>query len=660
MNKHFGVILFLLMNFALQDGFAQSQGDSVGVQPNKESIWKGFQRHDFTFLQREARLIVPKNPLYGNPWVWRARFPDWHTEADSILISRGFHLAYINTDNLYGSPGAVAIWNEFYDFLTVKWQLHEKVSLMGVSRGGLFIYNWAKKNPEKVASIYAEAPVSDFKSWPGGFGSGKGSPKDWERLKEAYGFLSDEEAKLYQNNPIDSLGVLAEAKVPLMHMIGLDDKIVPIAENTLPLITKYIGLGGNVRVVTCTRGEQALEGHHFTIETPKTVADFITYHALEHLPLDAANYHTKRDGLKNAQIRFERDKKGKVAFLGGSITHNPGWRDSVSLYLQKRFPETEFEFIEAGIPSMGTTPAAFRLVRDVLSKGKIDLLFEEGAVNDASNGRTSLEQIRAMEGIVRHTLMANPDAAIVIMHFADPDKIESYSKGIEPEVIANHTKVAEHYHIPTINLAKEVADRIAKGEFTWEDDFKDLHPSPFGQGIYAKSINHFLSNAFSSPLDADDKVFSRVLPEKIDTYSFDKGSLVDVEAAKFDKGWYIDPSWNPEDGSGTRPNYVNVPMLRSDIPGSTMKLKFNGSAVGIAVAAGKDAGDIEYRIDKKEWKTLRLFTRWSAGLHLPWYYTLASELSEKKHLLEIRIASTKDEKSTGNACTIRYFYVNKY
>ena len=28
---------------------------------------------------------------------------------------------------------------------------------------------------------------------------------------------------------------------------------------------------------------------------------------------------------------------------------------------------------------MGTTPAAFRLERDVLSKGKIDLLFEEAA-----------------------------------------------------------------------------------------------------------------------------------------------------------------------------------------------------------------------------------------------------------------------------------------
>jgi len=51
--------------------------------------------------------------------------------------------------------------------------------------------------------------------------------------------------------------------------------------------------------------------------------------------------------------------KGRVAFLGGSITHNPGWRDSVMKYLENRFPETDFEFIAAGIPSMGSTPGAF-------------------------------------------------------------------------------------------------------------------------------------------------------------------------------------------------------------------------------------------------------------------------------------------------------------
>lgn len=375
--------------------------------------------------------------------------------------------------------------------------------------------------------------------------------------------------------------------------------------------------------------------------------------------LDPSDYHELSSGLRNSQVQFEQSKKGRVAFLGGSITFNGGWRDSVSNYLQTRFPATEFEFIAAGIPSMGSTPAAFRLERDVLLKGKIDLLFEEAAVNDATNGRTPTDQIRAMEGIVRHLRNSNPAIDIVMMHFVDPSKMKEYNQNIEPDVIINHNRVAKHYSIPTINLAKEVTERINNGEFTWKEDFKNLHPSPFGQGIYANSMISFLSNAYVDEIGPDNKLTPHILPDPIDKYAFDNGQLIDVKKAKLSTGWNIQPSWSPEDGRGTRPNYTNVPMLISKGPSESITLKFKGTAVGIAVAAGQDAGFIEFRIDKGEWTELNLFTKWSRSLHLPWYYTLSSELSEKKHLLEIRVSAKKDERSTGNACRIRYFYTNK-
>ncbi len=660
MNRNHQILLFSILFLLKIHLFAQTVADPILKSSLEKSLWKGFNRYDFKYKQRDARLIVSNNPLPGKPWIWRARFPDWHTEADSILVSEGFHLAYINTDNKFGSPNAVDIWDDFYEFLVTEYKLQKKVALIGVSRGGLYVYNWAKKNPHKVACIYAEAPVCDFKSWPAGFGESKGNKEDWNNLKKEYGFNSDNEAKLYSNNPIDNLEALAEAKVPILHMIGLKDKIVPVDENTFPLINKYIKLGGNASVVTCTKGIQELEGHHFPIETPRLVADFIKQHSLNNLPLNAFNYHQEGSGLKNSHIKFESYKAGRVAFLGGSITHNSGWRDSICNYLAKRFPKTKFEFIAAGIPSMGTTPAAFRLERDVLSHGKVDLLFEEAAVNDATNGRTKTEQIRGMEGIVRHLRKSNSEIDIVMMHFVDPDKMASYSNGVEPDVITNHNKVAQHYNIPSINLAKEVTDRINNNEFTWKDDFKNIHPSPFGQGIYADSMIQFLEKAYSSHIDSDDKIMSYNIPEKIDDYSYDNGYLVDITAAKLNKSWSIDSSWNQKDSVKTRPNYVNVPMLIGNYPGKVIKLKFEGHSVGIAVAAGPDAGFIEYRIDKKEWTQLNLFTKWSIQFHLPWYYTLATGLSRKEHVLEIRLAEKKDERSTGHACRIRYFYVNKY
>ncbi len=658
----FKVCVLTFLSFILFSLFVVNlygQTESLNSIP-KESNWKGFTRLDFEFEGRKAHIVFPNNKIDGSPWVWRARFPGWHIEMDSILLSEGFHVAFINTDNMYGSPRAVSIWNNYYQFLLENYSLNEKVALEGVSRGGLFVYNWAKQNPEKVNCIYAEAPVCDFKSWPGGFGDGKGSKADWENLKNEYEFKSDKEAKACNNQPMHNLEKLADAKVPVLHMVGLNDRVVPFAENSSLLINQYIKLGGIATVVPCTKGKQDLWGHHFPIETPRLGADFIKYYTkLPKQKLNSADYHQIRSGLKNSFIKFEREKKGRVAFLGGSITYNGGWRDSICNYLQQRFSDTEFDFIAAGIPSMGTTPAAFRLERDVLSKGPIDLLFEEAAVNDASNGRTSNEQILAMEGIVRHARNDNPAIDIVIMHFVDPSKMKTYREGNTPEVIQNHEKVAKHYGVPSLNLAEEVTDRIDAGEFSWEEDFKNLHPSPFGQGVYAHSMISFLKKAYSGFVAEDDKITTYSKLDKIDKACYDNGILIPAGEVKVSKGWKIIANWTPADKVGTRNNYTNVPMLVGNDAGKIQKINFEGRAVGIAVAAGPDAGIIEYRIDKGKWQKQDLFTQWSSHLHLPWYYTLKSGMIKGKHELQIRISDDKNASSKGNACRLRYFFVNK-
>jgi len=72
----------------------------------------------------------------------------------------------------------------------------------------------------------------DFKSWPGGKGKGKGSPRDWKLVIEQYGFANEQEAMDYKGNPIDSLEPLAKAGVPLLHVYGDADDVVPSDENT--------------------------------------------------------------------------------------------------------------------------------------------------------------------------------------------------------------------------------------------------------------------------------------------------------------------------------------------------------------------------------------------------------------------------------------------
>ena len=146
---------------------------SAFAQQDRQSAWHGFVKHSFVFDGRQARIVTPQQALPGNPWVWRAYFPDWHTDMDSILLSRGFHIAYIDCGDMFGSTEAMQVWEQFYDYLIREKQFSEKPALEGVSRGGLYVYAWAKRNPGKVSCIYAEAPVLDIKSWPGGKGKGR-------------------------------------------------------------------------------------------------------------------------------------------------------------------------------------------------------------------------------------------------------------------------------------------------------------------------------------------------------------------------------------------------------------------------------------------------------------------------------------------------------
>ena len=383
----------------------------------------------------------------------------------------------------------------------------------------------------------------------------------------------------------------------------------------------------------------------------------ILFFAVSFQKKPAEDYHIRRGGLTASALRFENEKSGRVAFLGGSITFNPGWRDSVSRAIQQRFPGTSFEFINAGIPSLGSLPDVFRMNQDVLSKGRIDLLFVEAAVNDRTNEYPSVAQIRSMEGIVRQARNANPMTDIVFMYFADPDKMREYNGGITPAEIVNHEKVAAHYNISSVNLAKEVTERINNSEFTWEGDFKDLHPSPFGQQVYFHSISKLLEKMWK-PEKLKAFVPDYQMPPKLDPFCYEKGSLIPVAGGKLSEGWELDNNWTPDDRMPTREGYVNVPMLICTDPGKILKFEFTGTAAGIAIASGPDAGIIEYSVDGNAWKSLNLYTQWSGSLHLPWFLTLADDLKAGQHSLSVKMSSNKNPASKGTVCRIRYFYVN--
>lgn len=243
--------------------------------PGEVSDWQGFTRHDFTSGGNAVTVVVPKEAAPGRPWVWHGEFFGHKPAPDVALLAKGFHVVYLKVPDLLGSPLAVKHWDQLYRELTTTYGLARKVALVGLSRGGLYCYNWAVANPGNVACIYADAPVCDFKSWPGGKGKGKGDAKNWERVLKLWSFPDEAAALAAKVNPVDNLAPLAKAGVPLLHVYGDADEVVPWEENTGLLAERYRALGGSIELIV-----KPGVGHHpHGLEDSTPIVNFILRHS---------------------------------------------------------------------------------------------------------------------------------------------------------------------------------------------------------------------------------------------------------------------------------------------------------------------------------------------------------------------------------------------
>jgi len=101
--------------------------------------------------------------------------------------------------------------------------------------------------------------------------------------------------------------------------------------------------------------------------------------------------------LPNFFQKLEAGEDVTIAYLGGSITAQKGWRVQSRDWFEQQYPEARIEGVHAAIGGTGSSPGVFRVEKDAL-QAKPDLLFVEFAVNDA--GASPDRITKAMEGIV--------------------------------------------------------------------------------------------------------------------------------------------------------------------------------------------------------------------------------------------------------------------
>lgn len=234
--------------------------------PGEKSTWNGFECFNFELEKIPCVIVIPEKIHDGNPWLLKARFFNAFPNLDIAMLEQGWFVAHINVADLYGSPEAMRRFTLLYDFLTKSYNFSKKLTLEGFSRGGLAVFNWACQNPDKVSSIYADNPVCDIKSWPGGFKSCPRSDMDWEKCLKAYRF-TEEQALRYDQNPVDNVDVLLKNNLPVIIVYGDADEELPIAENTLLMLKE----SKQIKAICKTGGLH----HPHGLEDPKQIVDFI-------------------------------------------------------------------------------------------------------------------------------------------------------------------------------------------------------------------------------------------------------------------------------------------------------------------------------------------------------------------------------------------------
>lgn len=227
----------------------------------------------FDVAGSHAFLIRPTGKVAASPmpWVWYAPVIGHPNDAHKWMLRQwlehGIGMAGVEVGESYGSPRGREIYTALWKTLTSRYGMSQRPCLLPQSRGGLMLYNWAAEHPDRVGCIAGIYTVCDLRSYPG-----------IEKACGAYGLsAADLTAHLTEHNPIDRLASLARAGVPILHIHGDSDKLVPLEKNSGELARRYRELGGPMELII-VKGK----GHEVCPEffRSQDFVDFVIRHAV--------------------------------------------------------------------------------------------------------------------------------------------------------------------------------------------------------------------------------------------------------------------------------------------------------------------------------------------------------------------------------------------
>ncbi|MCR9232570.1 MAG: GDSL-type esterase/lipase family protein [bacterium] len=319
------------------------------------------------------------------------------------------------------------------------------------------------------------------------------------------------------------------------------------------------------------------------------------YHAVK------AELVKPRQGLGNVLQKLQQGKEVNVAYLGGSITAANGWRVKTTRWLKEAFPKARIHEIHAAIGGTGSDLGVFRLQRDVLDH-KPDLVFVEFAVNDG--GRQPEAIWDSMDGIVRQIWQANPQTDICFVYTFRVNYEKELREGECPRAASAMELLADHYGIPSINVALKIAELEQQGKLKFQSDkpladgiiqfSKDgVHPLDQGHEIYTEVIADAIQKMEndSQPVDHADK-----LKQPFVENHWTNAKMIPLEPSMLTGNWKKLPADNIlQKRFGNRMGQI----WEADEPGSRITFRFRGTQAALYDLLGPDGGQVLITVDGK-------------------------------------------------------------
>lgn len=376
--------------------------------------------------------------------------------------------------------------------------------------------------------------------------------------------------------------------------------------------------------------------------------------AAEPFPLAPAVECSPRGGLPNFFAKLQRGDDVKIGYFGGSITAANGWRPKSLAYFQSLNPKAKVSEINAAIGGTGSDLGVFRLKQDVLDH-KPDLIFVEFAVNDA--GAPPEQIFRCMEGIVRQAWRANPECDICFVYTVMETIVQPLVDGKFQQSASAMEKIAEHYKIPSIHMALEVAKLAKEGRIEWKAPLPktpeekaalgnkvvfapdSVHPhAETGHEMYLQAIVRS-----TDPIRAaSTKPGPHAIPEPFVKDNLEHAKMIPINEVQLSSGFeWLDPAKN-----NLGKSFANrMPKLhRGTKPGETITFQFKGTACSIYDIIGPDCGQVIVTLDDQPANVVARFDA-HCTYHRLGKFGVAANVPDAVHKVKIEIHPDQPDKA---------------